>query len=142
MDIVGKALLFACEKHGDTLDDNGELYVKAHLVNTLQIISNVTNDEEILAAALLHDTIEDTDTTYEELKENFGHRVADLVNEVTHEGQEDEYGYYFPRLKSQTAIMINLANRLSNISRMQSWSEKRRNHYLRKTKFWKDGSDL
>ena len=62
--------------------------------------------------------------------------------EVTHEGQKDEYGYYFPRLKSQTGIMLKLADRLSNISRMQSWSKKRRSHYLRKTKFWKDGGDL
>lgn len=39
----------------------------------------LTNDEEILAAALLHDTIEDTGVTYEDLKQEFGTRVADLV---------------------------------------------------------------
>lgn len=50
-----------------------------HPLETALIASMLTNDEEILAAALLHDTIEDTDVTYEDLKQEFGTRVADLV---------------------------------------------------------------
>jgi len=142
MNIITKAFLFAYEKHGDTLDDNGELYISSHLFQVAKILRQVTDDEELLAAALLHDTIEDTDTTHEELRENFGDRIADLVNEVTHEGKKDSYGYFFPRLKSRDAILLKFADRLSNLSRMEAWDEGRRQHYLKKSKFWKDGKDI
>jgi (p)ppGpp synthase/HD superfamily hydrolase len=92
----------------------------------------------VLAAAYLHDTIEDTIIgTYGTLERMFGKEVADLVMEVTHDGQPDQKGYYFPRLHSQKAIMIKFADRLSNLSRMSSWDQKRKDQYLRKSKFWK-----
>ena len=57
--------------------------------------------------------------------------------EVTHEGRKDEIGYYFPRLKTQRGIVLKFADRISNLSRMESWDDNRKNHYLRKSKFWK-----
>ena len=98
----------------------------------------VTGDEEVIAAALLHDVIEDTGVGFMELSREFGLRVANLVMEVTHEGRPDEHGYYFPRLKSKDAILIKFADRISNLSRMEPWPEKRRQQYLRKSKFWND----
>lgn len=136
-----KAMVFAKERHKGHLDDLGKSYYSAHLLQVFNILSCVTDDEDILSAAILHDTIEDTETTYEELVKLFGSRVADLVNEVTDEGEKDNYGKYFPRLKSRDGILIKFADRLSNLSRMQNWSEKRIEHYLKKSKFWKDGSD-
>lgn len=130
-----RARVFAYEKHKDQLDDSGEPYF-FHCNQVAEIIGTVTNIEEVVAAAYLHDTIEDTNTTYEELEERFGIWVADLVMEVTHDGDETK-GYYFPRLKSRWAIMIKFADRLSNISRMEPWSEKRRDHYLKRSQFWK-----
>ena len=109
-----------------------------HILPVGEAVSILTNDEDIICAAFLHDILEDTNTTYEELVKEFGKRVADFVNEVTHEGKEDEYGFYFPRLKSKEAIMIKLIDRASNISRMNSWDEKRKKQYLKRTKFWKD----
>ncbi len=105
------------------------------------IVTTAIDDDEMVAASYLHDTLEDTDTTYEELKREFGERVANLVHEVTHEGQKDNYGYYFPRLKSKDAIIIKLADRINNLTRMDSWDIARQEHYLQKTRFWKDGSD-
>ncbi len=90
-----------------------------------------------MSAGLLHDTIEDTNTTYEELVQFFGNRVADLVMEVTHEGQKNSKGFYFPRLKSKEGILIKFADRLSNLSRMSTWNEDRKAQYLRKSNFWK-----
>jgi (p)ppGpp synthase/HD superfamily hydrolase len=139
--VVGRAYRFAQSKHKDQLDDEGKSYFDAHLLNVFNILQKVTKNEAVLAAGLLHDTIEDTNTSYDELLDNFGKEIADLVMEVTHEGEKDSYGRYFPRLKSQHGIMIKLADRLSNISRMEAWDIARREHYLRKTKFWKDGSD-
>lgn len=135
------AYLFAFQKHGKTLDDEGKLYFDAHLVPVANIIKMVTDDETVWMAAILHDTIEDTDTTYKELKSVFGQRVADLVNEVTHDGRKDSYGYYFPRLLSRDAYLIKFADRLSNLSRMSAWDKQKQAHYMRKSKFWKDGSD-
>lgn len=141
MKTIQDAYDFAFKKHGGILDDSGRTYFDAHLVPVWHILELVTKDQEILMAGLLHDTLEDTDTTYEELKREFGQRVADLVNEVTHDGKKDSYGLYFPRLKSKDAILIKFADRLSNLSRMEPWDKHRQEHYLRKSKFWKDGSD-
>ena len=137
MNVVDKALDFAKKKHKGQLDDEGEDYFKSHLLYVGSMLSGLVQDKEVIAAGLLHDTIEDTDTTYEELVKVFGKRVADLVNEVTHEGKPDEHGYYFPRLKTKEGILIKLLDRASNVSRMKAWDKKRQQKYLDKTKFWK-----
>ena len=54
-----------------------------HLENVADLVASVTSDEEVIAAALLHDVLEDTTTVHSELTEHFGLQVADLVNEVT-----------------------------------------------------------
>jgi len=128
--------LFAQEKHKGQKDDSGLGYFGAHVLQVVEIVKLVTNDKSIIAAAYLHDTLEDTQTTAQEIEEKFGKRVRDLVEEVTHEGNKQD-GYYFPRLKSRDAILIKFADRLSNLSRMQTWDEERRKHYLKKSKFWK-----
>jgi len=135
-DRIKRAIEFAENKHARQLDDSGLPYIN-HPMQVADIISKVTNDDTIICAALLHDTIEDTKTTYEELVDEFGKRVADLVMELTHEGKKDEKGYYFPRLKSRDAVLIKFADRMSNLSRMEPWDEKRRQHYLKQSKFWK-----
>lgn len=128
---------FARERHKDQIDDDGLSYYQSHLGVVAALVGLVTTDEEVIAAAYLHDVVEDTNTTEEELRQVFGDKVADLVMEVTHEGSKDLHGYYFPRLKSKDAIMIKFADRLSNLSRMGSWDNKRVQHYLKRSKFWK-----
>ena len=123
--------------YGKVGDDGLDIYY-SHLTQVVDILRQVTNDLEVLAAGWLHDIIEDTDYTPQELLGNFGQRVHDLVMEVTHEGKADNYGYYFPRLKTREGIMIKFADRLSNLTRMKSWPEARQAHYLRKSKFWND----
>lgn len=141
MSIITKAYNFARMKHGNTLDDNGEDYVDAHLLQVAQIVAILTKDKEMVAAALLHDTVEDTNTTPIEIFNEFGPRIASLVIEVTHEGKKDNYGYYFPYLFTRDGYLLKFADRASNLSRMQAWDESRRQHYMRKSKFWKDGHD-
>ena len=137
---IHKAYLFAQEKHKGQLDDEGRDYFEAHCVVVMKILEQVTKDPAIIMAGLLHDTLEDTDTEYDQLKAEFGQRVADLVHEVTHEGQKDEVGFYFPRLSTKEAILIKFADRLSNLTRMSAWNPKRQEHFLRKSKFWNDGN--
>ncbi len=136
------AWVFGKRKHEGQLDDSGRDYFERHCINVSDILRKVTSNPDIIIAGLLHDTLEDTDTTYEELEKEFGETVANLVCEVTHEGEKDEYGYYFPRLNSKDAILIKFADRLSNLSRMVPWSDARQGQYLKKSKFWKDGSDI
>lgn len=123
------------------LDDEGKLYFNAHVLQTVNIIKQISNDKVLIVSAYLHDTIEDTNTSYQEIVNLFGVNVADLVMEVTKEGEKDEYGYYFPRLQSHRGMLLKFADRLSNLSRMNGWNEKRRNQYMNKSKFWKDGTD-
>lgn len=137
MSIVIDAMKFAGEKHSGQIDDQGKDYFSAHVMVVLALIEKVApNDSNLQAAAILHDTIEDTETTYDELVEKFNKDVADLVMEVTHE-KDEKYGYYFPRLKTQRAIILKFMDRAQNLSRMEVWNEKRRESYLRKSKFWK-----
>jgi len=135
--LITRAIEFARARHAGQKDDTGADYFLAHVWNVGRIVEMVTADSEIIASAYLHDTLEDTKTTFQELKIRFGARVARLVRELTKEGTDDEIGYYFPNLKSRDAILIKFADRLSNISRMEAWSPKRQAHYLAKSKFWR-----
>jgi GTP pyrophosphokinase len=95
----------------------------------------VTDDAEVLCAGILHDLLEDTDTTYEELVHEFNKPIADLVLELTQHGGGDS-GYYFPFLKSRKAIMVKFADRLSNLSRMDDWPGDRQEVYLEMSRSW------
>lgn len=143
--IVDQAIKFAQKAHKGQLRDDGRPYFAAHLAQVGNIISTITDDPEIIAAAYLHDTLEDTKTTYDELKKYFGARIAVIVHMVTHDGSTGGYrptGYYFPRLTGRgstfrAAVLIKFADRLSNLSQMETWSDDRQDHYLRRSKFWK-----
>jgi (p)ppGpp synthase/HD superfamily hydrolase len=133
--LVDKALEFASEKHKGQLDDQGRPYFFAHIVQVHSILKDVTDDEEILCAGILHDVIEDTDTSYEDLIKEFNKPIADLVRELTQQG-DWETGYYFPDLKTRKAVMVKFADRLSNLSRMDDWPGDRQQEYLGMSRFW------
>ena len=139
-DLIHKAMSFAQDKHKDQLDDSGKSYFISHLLNVFNILFIITDDNNLLCAGLLHDTIEDTKTTYSELMYEFNTDIADLVMEVTHERVLDVKGNVkatlFPRLQSKRGITLKFADRLSNISRMEPWDKKRQEQYLKRSKFW------
>ena len=134
--LVDKALEFASEKHKGQLDDQGRPYFFAHIVQVHSILNDVTDDIETLCAGILHDVLEDTPTAYDDLVHEFNKPIADLVNELTQEGDRDT-GYYFPRLHTRKAVMVKFADRLSNLSRMDDWPGDRQQRYLEMSKFWK-----
>jgi guanosine-3',5'-bis(diphosphate) 3'-pyrophosphohydrolase len=131
-----KALDYASKKHRGQLDDSGRPYFFAHVIQVYNIIQDITDDEATLCAGLLHDVIEDTDTSYEELVHEFTKEIADLVMEVTHEGN-DYRDYYFPRLKSRKAVMIQFADRLSNMTRMRDWPGDIQQQFLEGSVYWR-----
>jgi (p)ppGpp synthase/HD superfamily hydrolase len=131
-----KALEFASEKHKGQLDDQGRPYFFAHLVQVHSLLTDVTDDEETICAGVLHDVIEDTNTTYGDLVKEFNKSIADLVMELTEE-RDPNGGSYFPRLQSRKAVLVKFADRLSNLSRMDDWPGDRQQKYLEISRFWK-----
>jgi len=141
--LILKAADFAAYKHRNQKrkDEEKTPYIN-HPIAVAKIISEIGNieDPEILAAALLHDTIEDTKTTPEELIDNFGERVCHLVQEVTDEKS-------LPKLErkqrqidhakeiSKDAALIKLGDKISNVTDITDtppthWDNERRLEYL------------
>jgi GTP pyrophosphokinase len=133
--IVDKALEYASDRYRGQKDEQGRPYFFAHTVQVFSILKDISDDEEVLAAGILHDILEDSDTTYEDLIHEFNRPIADLVMELTHE-ESEEGGYYFPRLESRKAVLVKFADRLSNLSRMGDWPGDRQQRYLEISKFW------
>lgn len=121
-DIVEKALSFATNAHtGQYRKYTGEPYVN-HPIFVCNLVSDFTDDKEILAAALLHDTMEDCEVTYEELCNEFGKRVADMVKELTSDKEEiqakGKVDYMVNKINkmSEPCFLIKLCDMLSNMS--------------------------
>ncbi len=87
MDVFEKSVAFAIKAHeGQTRKKEGIPFI-LHPCEAAAIAGTLTNDRDILAAVMLHDTVEDTDATIEDIRREFGERVAELVAKET----ENEY---------------------------------------------------
>ena len=82
LNLIRSAYEYAYRKHFSQKRITGDDYI-THPLNVAWILTDVKADGEAIAAALLHDTIEDSDSTYEEIKELFGEQVAKIVDGVT-----------------------------------------------------------
>jgi GTP diphosphokinase / guanosine-3',5'-bis(diphosphate) 3'-diphosphatase len=137
------AASFAAKKHANQRrkGETAEPYINHPLeaANILAGVGGVT-DPDILAAALLHDTVEDTGTTAEEIAQTFGRRVCDFVTEVTDDKslpkdvRKEKQVEHAPHL-STGAKQIKLADKISNISDItnnppRDWSMQRRIEYV------------
>lgn len=77
--LLDRAIVFAVKAHeGTERRGKGFPYI-VHPMEAMEIVASITPDQELLAAAALHDTVEDTDTTIEEIRSEFGDRIASLV---------------------------------------------------------------
>ena len=79
-DLLDRAIVFAVQAHHNTERRGKGFPYIVHPMEAVEIVSTITADQELLAAAALHDTIEDTDVTVEQIREAFGDRVAELVH--------------------------------------------------------------
>ena len=87
--IFDKAVHFALKAHQGQTRKDGGVYI-LHPLEDATIVGTMTNDLEVLAAAVLHDTVEDTPVTAEDILENFGERIAELVAHETENKRPDE----------------------------------------------------
>ncbi|MBR4745053.1 MAG: bifunctional (p)ppGpp synthetase/guanosine-3',5'-bis(diphosphate) 3'-pyrophosphohydrolase [Oscillospiraceae bacterium] len=88
-EILDRAIEFAVDAHRGQLRKDGGPFI-LHPLEDAAIVATMTMDPEVLAAAVLHDTVEDTAVTPEEILENFGERVYGLVMHETENKREDE----------------------------------------------------
>ena len=120
---------FAKTAHGDQRRNDGTLFI-THPLEVAILLADLELDWETIAAGLLHDTDEDTPTTYEELKEEFGERIANMVQGVTKVGdvdlayKEEAETENLRRMLVATAedlhvIVIKLCDRLHNMRTLQ-----------------------
>ena len=87
--LFDEAVRFAVEAHrGTERRGKGFPYI-IHPMEAAAIVATMTKDQEMLAAAILHDTVEDTDVTIEQIRERFGDRVAMLVQNETAPSDEN-----------------------------------------------------
>ena len=141
--LFARELDFAARKHVHQRR-KGELaepYVN-HLSDVARLLAEATGggDIELVLAGLLHDTIEDTDTTFAELAKAFGPEVAGLVSEVTDDktlpkAERKRLQVETAPKKSARARMIKLADKTSNLHSMiasppKDWSSQRRRDYI------------
>lgn len=147
-----RAMSFAAQKHTDQRRKGAraEPYIN-HLVEVVDLLVQHTGGQDIdlLCAGMLHDTVEDTDTTKEELVRAFGENVADIVMECTDdkhlpkEARKRLQVEHAPH-KSDAAKMVKMADKISNLrailtSPPPDWSEQRKQEYFTWAKAVVDG---
>jgi GTP pyrophosphokinase len=122
---VERAFVYACEHHADQRRKSGEEFI-IHPVGVAKICAGMRLDTETLCAALLHDTVEDTSASLDDVRETFGDEVAVLVDGVTKltgltfssrdEAQAENYRKMMVAMASDIrVILIKLADRLHNM---------------------------
>ena len=135
VELIKKAYNLANEKHGNQCRMSGEPYI-IHPMGVAYILAELGLDDETICAALLHDVVEDTDLTHENLVEIFGDSIAEMVAGVTklgsirftsvEEKQVENYRKMFLAMgKDIRVILIKLADRLHNMRTLKYLSRER-----------------
>ncbi|MHB1569539.1 MAG: RelA/SpoT family protein [Solirubrobacteraceae bacterium] len=140
---VEAAFAYACEHHADQRRLSGEDFI-VHPVGVAKICAGMRLDTETLCAALLHDTVEDTSASLDEVRETFGDEIAGLVDGVTKltgltfqsrdEAQAENYRKMVVAMASDIrVILIKLADRLHNMRTIAAMSKQKQLEKARET---------
>ncbi|MDB4678677.1 bifunctional (p)ppGpp synthetase/guanosine-3',5'-bis(diphosphate) 3'-pyrophosphohydrolase, partial [bacterium] len=143
LDVVRRAYEFSAEKHKNQRRASGEPYV-THPLEVANIIADLRLDVPSIATGLLHDTVEDTLTTLENIEAGFGPEVASLVDGVTKISQinfasrEEQEAENFRKMilamsKDVRVILIKLADRTHNMRTLSALSPARRRKIAQET---------
>lgn len=142
-ELLDRAIKFAVDAHSGTERRGKGFPYVVHVLEAVEIAASITPDQEILAAAALHDTVEDTDVTIEQIKDEFGERVASLVADETDtvaDGMSSEEESW--RFRKQAAIdrikaaprdakIVAMGDKLSNMRAI------RRDYAVQGNSLWK-----
>lgn len=124
--LLDKAIEFAVKAHANTERRGKGFPYIVHPLEVVSVVASMTSDQELLAAAALHDTVEDTDVTIEQIRAEFGDRVADLVSDESEERTPglDKVASWHSRKEaainhlahaSMDAKMVAMGDKLSNM---------------------------
>ena len=142
--LIEKAYRIAGEAHKDQVRKSGEPYI-IHPLCTATILADLEMDKETIVAGLLHDVVEDTIMTKEDLVNEFGNDVADLVDGVTklnklkYRGNRAEFQadnlrkMFLAMARDIRVIIIKLADRLHNMRTLQYQSPEKQHEIARET---------
>lgn len=143
IELIRKAYDYANDLHFGQTRITGEAYIQ-HPLNVAMILTSISADAKCIAAALLHDTIEDCDATYEDLEKEFGTEIAMLVNCVT-KINKIKYNTDSEQMAANQrkilvglsedvrVIIIKLADRLHNMRTLYVMSEEKQKRKARET---------
>ncbi len=140
---VQDAFVFACEHHAAQRRKSGEDFI-VHPVGVARICAGMRLDTETLCAALLHDTVEDTSASIEEVGERFGEEIATIVDGVTKltgitfqsrdEAQAENYRKMMVAMATDVrVILIKLADRLHNMRTIDAMPKQKQMEKARET---------
>ena len=140
---VEDAFVFACEHHAAQRRKSGEDFI-VHPVGVARICAGMRLDTETLCAALLHDTVEDTSASIEEVRERFGEEIAGIVDGVTKltgitfqsrdEAQAENYRKMMVAMATDVrVILIKLADRLHNMRTIEAMPKQKQLDKARET---------
>ena len=140
---VYRAFLLAAEAHDGIFRKSGEPYI-THPIKVALILADLHMDAHTLSAAILHDVIEDTPYTYDDIKGKFGDKVADLVEGVTklsshhYESKQAAGIASFHKMmqamvKDYRVVLIKLADRLHNVSTLGSMPPSKQRRIAKET---------
>ncbi len=132
---VGQAFAFSCERHADQRRKSGEQFI-THPVGVAKICAGMRLDTETICAALLHDTVEDTSASLDDVREHFGDDIAALVDGVTKltgitfqsrdEQQAENYRKMMVAMATDIrVILIKLADRLHNMRTLDALAKQK-----------------
>jgi GTP diphosphokinase / guanosine-3',5'-bis(diphosphate) 3'-diphosphatase len=141
---IQRAYIYSARQHEGQMRKSGEPYM-IHPMGVAQIIADMGLDEAAICAALLHDTVEDTETTCEKLKEIFGEDVALLVDGVTklsgvnftkrEERQAESFRKLLVAMASDIRVLlVKLADRLHNMRTLEFMKESARLRIAQETR--------
>ena len=106
MKLFEQALMFATEKHSGQVRKTNSIPFILHPMEVAAIVGTITGDEEVLSAALLHDTVEDAGVTLKELEEKFGTRVMKLVESETENKRWDIPAEQTWRIRKEESLQV------------------------------------
>jgi (p)ppGpp synthase/HD superfamily hydrolase len=121
MDVLLKAMHFATARHAGQLRKDNITPFISHPLSVSIILSNYTKNKDLLAAAVLHDVLEDTDTSYSELEDAFGKKISEIVKECSESNKslswEARKKETFQKIRtlSTSAAKVKLADILHNM---------------------------
>ncbi len=143
LELLARAYELSSRAHEGQVRKNGDPYV-THCVEVAKILADLQLDSATVASGLIHDVIEDTDVTYEDIKAQFGAEVADIVDGLTKIGhlpmnskenrQVENYRKLLVSIaKDARVIIIKLADRLHNMRTLEWLAEEKREKIAQET---------